>query len=87
MKTMSLRRLMRKYANGDETGWKAEFAYLEKNDSEYLSYLADCIMLDGGIIVPIHLGWDKRVWDGHHRIYVAKSLGMKRVPVYKQRKV
>lgn len=34
-----------------------------------------------GIREPILLGNDGRVWDGHHRITVARHLGIRDVPV------
>lgn len=34
-----------------------------------------------GILDPITLGNDGRVWDGHHRLLIARLLGIKIVPV------
>ena len=34
-----------------------------------------------GIVEPVLLGDDGRVWDGHHRVCIALELGLERVPV------
>lgn len=77
---MSLAELMAAFRCGDEHSWPAEFNLLRKNHGGRLRTLFGSI-LRTGIRTPILLGNDGRVWDGHHRIYVAHALGFKSVPV------
>lgn len=85
MRYMALSYLLRTYKDGDEVGWENEFKYLEEIHSHKLDFLINSISLHG-IASPIQLGYDKRVWDGHHRLYAAKHLGIRWVPVEKIKK-
>ncbi|WP_323986217.1 ParB N-terminal domain-containing protein [Microbacterium plantarum] len=78
--TISLDLLLRSYRDGDEHGWETEFAWLEEHHPQKIAELMDDIHAVG-IQEPILLGSDGRIWDGHHRIYAAHRLGLKRVPV------
>lgn len=67
--------------SGDWT-WKEEFADLEQRHAEtgYLTKLEEQIR-ECGITMPVLIGSDGRLWDGHHRIYVALRLDFTEVPV------
>lgn len=71
--------LMRDYRDGDEHGWFTEFDWLRDNDAERLAALRTDAATNG-IRVPILLGDDGRIWDGHHRVCVAYDLGLAEVP-------
>jgi hypothetical protein len=77
---MPLADLLRDYRDGDEHGWQTEFDWLWSNDGGRMDMLTSSIQRDG-IRVPILLGNDGRVWDGHHRIAAADRLGLGSVPV------
>lgn len=76
--------ILEKFTPGDQHPWHQEFAWLEMKDSfntlRLVRYAAQ-----HGLPSPeserITLGNDGRVWDGHHRIYAAKLLGIKEVEV------
>lgn len=68
------------YRDGDERGWVNEFNLLEETHGPKLDMLKTSIQEDG-IREPIVLGPDGRVWDGHHRLCAAESLGIEKVPV------
>lgn len=60
--------------------WAAEFGDLLTRDGGALaSLLADVAV--HGIREPLLLGDDRRVWDGHHRLLVARLLGLTAIPV------
>lgn len=67
------------YSDGDERGWDVEFAWLRANHTARLADLTASI-LDHGVQVPILLGPDGRIWDGHHRLCVARHLGLRTIP-------
>lgn len=77
---MPLVDLLRDYRDGDEHGWATEFAYLKFNHGAQLADLMVNIVTYG-VREPILLGADGRVWDGHHRLCVADTLGLADVPV------
>lgn len=79
--SMSLRDLLTNYADGDGIGWPAEFAYLRTFHAERIATLTASVAVEGQITTPITLGYDGRVWDGHHRLAVAQALGHVDVPV------
>lgn len=68
------------WQDGDQYGWEVEFRLLTTGDAERLRELTVQITADG-ITTPILLGDDGRVWDGHHRLCVAHTLGLNVVPV------
>ena len=70
---------VRTFRDGDDLGWDAEFEFLRVHHEARVQTLAALIVADG-ITNPILLGHDGRVWDGHHRLYVAKALGLTHVP-------
>jgi hypothetical protein len=78
--SMTLTELFRDYRDGDEQGWDVEFEWLWECHAGRLMMLLDSIEANG-ILKPITLGPDGRVWDGHHRLCVAWKLGLDRVPV------
>jgi len=78
--TMPVENLLRRYKDGDELGWEQTFAWLVENRSERIVWLMGEVSRDG-MTSPVSLGPDGRVWDGHHRLLVARILGLRRVPV------
>jgi hypothetical protein len=68
------------YRDGDERGWREEFCWLEAHHRSRLDVLYESVRT-GGMQQPILLGDDGRVWDGHHRLWVADRLGLGTVPV------
>ncbi len=66
--------------DGDEIGWDVEFNELWQTHADRLHMLASSIQ-ETGIRVPILIGTDGRVWDGHHRLAVARKLGLSEVPI------
>lgn len=78
--TMKLAQLLDSYTPGDPHSWADEFAWLKENHKGKLALLTLSIIAHG-IIDPILLGTDGRIWDGHHRLYVAHRLDIERVPV------
>ena len=67
------------YAVGSrEWSWQEEYASLI--DRPVTQQLLAKVR-EEGILEPILLGNDGRVWDGHHRITVAMELGLDTVPV------
>ena len=80
VRIVSLNWLLENYDDGDERGWDEEFAWLIENSSQRLMALQLSIRTEG-IRVPILLGNDGRVWDGHHRLCAANAEGFDRVPV------
>jgi hypothetical protein len=66
--------------DGEEHGWDVEYADLWINHRERMDDLRKAIQSEG-ILTPILVGSDGRVWDGHHRVCVAISLGLKTIPI------
>lgn len=78
--TMSLAKLFREYANGDETSWDEERTWLEANHPRRLARIT--AEIQDGFFPPVRLCFEeKRVIDGHHRIVAAAKLGRTRIPV------
>lgn len=77
---MKLAELLATYRDGDEHGWQQEFSLLREIHPEELAVLRDDIAARG-IQMPVLLGPDGRVWDGHHRLCVAYELGLVDIPV------
>jgi hypothetical protein len=80
MKMVPLTSVMAVYSDGDEKGWMAEFDYLCTKHKRRIAGLKRSIA-KRGIIKPILLGADGRVWDGHHRMCAAYLLGLHTIPV------
>lgn len=78
--TITLTSLIRDYQDGNQVGWGIEFEWLRQNHASEILKLLHLVKRDG-IKTPILLGKDGRVWDGHHRIYVATLLGIRDIPV------
>lgn len=66
--------------DGDEQGWQVEFDHLWQTQTGYMDMLATSIQ-ETGMRMPILIGSDGRVWDGHHRLAVAHKLGLSNVPI------
>jgi len=62
--------------------WEEEWADLDRRHAEtgYLSKLEQDIAANG-ITMPVLVGTDGRLWDGHHRLRIAARLGIGFVPV------
>lgn len=76
---LPLRAVLAGWRDGDEVGWEIEFAWLRSERQEYIDMLATSVQ-ETGIRLPVLLGSDGRVWDGHHRLCVADMLAMDTVP-------
>ena len=72
--------LLRSLKDGDEHGWNAEFTFLRTEHADELAALRTSIEAVG-ILEPVIVGSDDRLWDGHHRLCVAHDLGLASVPV------
>jgi citrate lyase alpha subunit len=68
-----------KVGSGDWT-WQQEFDDLDARDSELLAELEESIKREG-VKEPVTIGSDRRLWDGHHRVWVAVRLGLEEIPV------
>lgn len=62
--------------------WEEEWADLDQRhaDTGYLATLEQKIR-ENGITMPVLVGSDGRLWDGHHRLRIAVRLGIGYVPV------
>lgn len=78
-----LDRILREVAVGSrDWSWEEEWADLDKRHAEtgYLVKLEQQIR-ENGITMPVLIGSDGRLWDGHHRLRLAVTLGIGYVPV------
>lgn len=78
--TVPLDSLLAVVRDGDEHGWQVEFDRLWETQQGYMDMLATSVQ-EAGIHMPILIGSDGRVWDGHHRLAVAHKLGLSEVPI------
>lgn len=60
---------------GDPHTWATELRGLWTEHRDQLLALMDRVLAEG-FLEPIVLGHDGRLWDGHHRLAVAKALGI-----------
>lgn len=62
--------------------WEEEWASLDRRHAQtnYLATLEQQIR-ENGITLPILIGSDGRLWDGHHRLRIAVRLGIEYIPV------
>ena len=62
--------------------WEDEWADLARRHAAtgYLETLEQLIR-ENGITMPVLIGSDGRLWDGHHRLCIAVRLGIENVPV------
>ncbi len=60
---------------GDQHTWATELRRLWTEHRDQLLALMDRVLAEG-FLEPIVLGFDGRLWDGHHRLAVAKALGI-----------
>lgn len=79
-KWVPLATVLADFKDGDEHGWDEEFAFLRTVRATHIAKLTADIAVNG-IRLPILLGDDQRVWDGHHRLCVASALEIQVVPV------
>lgn len=78
---MKLDGILDNFTPGDEdTAWSEEFRWIIENDTASTTRLLADID-DNGMRIPILLGDDGRVWNGHHRLLVARILCLTEVPV------
>lgn len=79
--TLSVATILARWRPGSEDwDWPSEFAYLQEYDSHIIARLIRDIAKNG-VLDPLLLGDDGRVWDGHHRLLVARILGITELPV------
>lgn len=71
---MNVDEFLARYRDGDGHGWEAEFAWLRTHHADRLAQLRTACR--DGIPDPVEVGPDGRVWDGHHRLTIAKDLGL-----------
>lgn len=64
----------------DPWSWQNEADDLWSRDGGRMDALAADVQVNG-VREPVSLGDDGRVWDGHHRIVVAYTLDIERIPV------
>lgn len=64
----------------DDWPWEKEWADLDERDAEALAVLEQDIT-KRGILEPLLIGNDGRLWDGHHRLRIAVRLGIGYLPV------
>lgn len=72
---MTAELLMEEVQDGDQHGWSTELRSLWTNDREKLLELMDQVLAEG-FLVPVQIGPDGRLCDGHHRVAVAAALGI-----------
>lgn len=79
---MSVDAILDRYRPGDDWpgGWMDEWRVLLAQDTDAILDLAIDVAARG-VLVPIHLGPDGRVWDGHHRLLAAILARRREVPV------
>ena len=78
-----LKRVLAEVRCGSEDWtWEEEWADLDRRhaDTGYLAKLEEAIR-ENGITMPVLVGSDGRLWDGHHRLCMAVRLGIDYVPV------
>lgn len=68
------------FRDGDEHGWPVEYARLWMDQREYMNRLRLSVESEG-IRRAVLIGNDGRVWDGHHRVCVAISLELGKIPI------
>jgi len=79
--TLTVDYIQDNFAPGEEAStWAEEFAWIIDFHGEYVAKLLSDIEKNG-IKLPVLLGDDGRVWNGHHRLLVARILGIPEVPV------
>ncbi|MGO2860631.1 MAG: hypothetical protein ACTIC1_05705 [Brevibacterium sp.] len=78
---MNLDYVLENFTSGDENNtWAQEFRWIIDFDAPHTGALLADIEANG-IKLPILLGDDGRVWNGHHRLLAARILGFTEVPV------
>lgn len=75
MKWLPVDYILTHFLPGDEWSWAEEFVNLAELEGQKLIDFCQLIAVEG-INEPIILGHDSRVWDGHHRIFAALTLGI-----------
>lgn len=78
-----LHRVLTEVAVGSgDWSWAEEWADLDERHAStgYLDHLEQQIR-QNGITIPVLIGSDGRLWDGHHRLRIAVRLGIGYVPV------
>lgn len=78
-----LSRILTEVAVGSgDWSWEEEWASLDRRHAEtgYLEKLEKRIK-EEGITMPVLIGSDGRLWDGHHRLRIAVRLGIQEIPV------
>lgn len=81
LRTWSYRRVLRNYLPGESDTWDEEWRDIRNwsTPEEWDRLIQD--LDENGIEIPILLGGDGRVWDGHHRLWWAMTHDYELVPV------
>ncbi|MBF6358174.1 ParB N-terminal domain-containing protein [Nocardia higoensis] len=80
----SLLKVLGEVATGDGWAWESEASWLWEQQPEYMAALEREISRDG-IQEPIEIAATAdgryRMWNGHHRVVIARWLGLSDIPV------
>ena len=80
MNTMKVADLVENVRVGStDWGWHEEYEDLWERDIEGMDILCASIEREG-ILNPVLVGDDGRLWDGHHRVVAALALGIPEIP-------
>lgn len=80
---MNLSKLIESYrpgSYGDDWTWDDEAEDLFDREPDGMHLLIEDISKNG-VLTPVLLGSDGRVWDGHHRIVAALYLELPSIPI------
>lgn len=72
--------LWRPGSQGDDWTWQQESDDLWSREQARMDVLCTSIQ-ETGMQEPVLIGDDGRIWDGHHRIVAAMTLGLETIPV------
>jgi hypothetical protein len=74
--------ILERYRPGSgDWDWPTEWAEIAQHDAGMAIAALITDIATRGITTPLLLGDDGRVWDGHHRLFVARLLGIRDLPV------
>jgi hypothetical protein len=80
METLSLMATWRPGSCPEPWDWDDEIRDLTTRDEDHMRAFTAEVAKAGAVLVPVKLGHDGRVWDGHHRIVVASMLSLPSIP-------
>lgn len=80
--TLSTEEILERWSPGSgEWDWPTEWANITPHKNGTLVARLIRSIAAKGVKKPLQLGDDGRVWDGHHRLLLARLLGIKDMPV------